>query len=272
MRNYPRITIITSTFNCANALRKTSRSIRDQTYENIQWIIVDGASTDGTIEVIKENIDIVSEWLSEPDNGIYDAWNKACNLINGDWIIFLGAGDTIFNKNGLNDISRHCRDINESVVIIYGNVLFTKPNGIVRYISRTPTLDHFEYGRPALPHHQGVFHKSNLFNGNQSFDSTYKIAGDSKFLLSARKIGEFSHADFVICTMTDDGTSNNYKNIYATHREIHRICKELSIKIPLAHKISSYLVRVLHYTANRFFPTSFKKNIQAFLDKTRFTK
>uniref|UniRef100_UPI0018EAE01E glycosyltransferase n=1 Tax=Aquitalea sp. ASV11 TaxID=2795103 RepID=UPI0018EAE01E len=101
-----RITVITSTYNCAEALTKTAESIRCQSYKNIQWIIADGASTDATLSVIKQNSDIVSHWESEPDNGIYDAWNKACRHINGDWVIFIGAGDLFIDKDTVKRVAQ----------------------------------------------------------------------------------------------------------------------------------------------------------------------
>jgi cellulose synthase/poly-beta-1,6-N-acetylglucosamine synthase-like glycosyltransferase len=90
----PLITIITSTYNAAEYLPRTIKSVREQTYTNIEWIIVDGNSKDNTVELIRQNEDVIDYWVSEPDSGIYDAWNKGVSLANGDWIAFLGAGDS----------------------------------------------------------------------------------------------------------------------------------------------------------------------------------
>lgn len=268
----PRFTIITSTYNCAEALTKTAVSIREQSYTNIQWIVADGASIDGTVEVIKKNQDIVSKWFSEPDRGIYDAWNKACRLIDGDWILFLGAGDLIASTDVLENIANHSLTLDDSAVVIYGNVLLMKPDGTPRYISRKPTLNYFEFGRPALPHHQGVFQNRRLFSGYESFDPSYKIAGDSKFLLAATKIGTFSHADFFVGMMADDGASNNYKNILVARREIQRICFELGIAVPILDKILADINRIFHYVGNKCFPEMIIMFAQRLLDKLRAIK
>ena len=95
------ISIITSTLNCLEDVKETYYSIKSQQKTQIQWIIADGFSTDGTINFIKNiknNKDLSIEFFSNDDNGIYDAWNNACKLIKYKWTIFLGAGDIFFNN------------------------------------------------------------------------------------------------------------------------------------------------------------------------------
>lgn len=265
----PKITIITSTFNCAGALRSTAQSIGSQTYKNVQWIIVDGASTDNTVEVIKDNLDVVSNWLSESDNGIYDAWNKATRYIDGEWILFLGAGDVLADSEVLNNIARCTRRIDDSVVVIYGNVLIQKPDGTPRYIDRKLALNYWEFGRPALPHHQGVFQNRRLFSNQSPFDLSYNIAGDSKFLLIARQQGNFEHVDLLVAMMSDDGRSNDYRNIFVTREEIERVCRELGIKVPFLHKITSDIEWLSHYVGHKILSGKTKVYAQKLLDKLR---
>lgn len=265
----PRITIITSTFNCAATLSKTAQSIREQSYKNVQWIIADGASTDSTVEVINENLDVVSNWFSAPDNGIYDAWNKAARFIDGDWILFLGAGDAIADSDVLDSIARRSCNLDESVSVIYGNVLIQKPDGTPRYIERKPALNYWQFGRPALPHHQGVFQNRRLFSGQTPFDSSYRIAGDGKFLLVAAQQGTFLHADLLVAMMADDGASNDYRNIFVTRREFRRMCCELGIMVPVLHKIAADTKWLSHYVSHKILPTKTKIYAQKLLDKLR---
>src|SRR5712664_874457 len=89
----PLVTIITATFNDADNLLRTVKAVRELFYKNVEWIIVDGGSKDGTVEAIRRNENVIDYWMSEPDRGIYDAWNKGVSRANGDWISFLGAGD-----------------------------------------------------------------------------------------------------------------------------------------------------------------------------------
>ena len=120
----PLITIITATFNAAEYLPYTIRSIRAQEYENIQWIVVDGASKDGTVDLLKENEDVIDYWMSEPDEGIYDAWNKACLHVRGEWIQFIGAGDELASTTVLTQMSEFLVNAYPDHEIVYGKIQY----------------------------------------------------------------------------------------------------------------------------------------------------
>lgn len=265
----PRLTIITSTYNCAEALTKTAASIREQSYTNIQWIVADGASTDGTLDVISANLDIVTDWLSEPDSGIYDAWNKACRLIDGNWVLFLGAGDLIHHQTALTEFWENAPIDCEQFSILYGNVLMTKVDGTPRYICRKTNLDYWEFGRPALPPHQSVFHNKILFSSQEPFDTTYKIAADSKFLLQALRIGPGLYIGTTVAKMPDDGVSNNASNFLIAQNEIKRLCIEVGVKVPLIYKIRADARRLVFFIANSIFPNKIKQQLQKICDKIR---
>ena len=91
--NLPRVSIITVCYNAVSAIQRTILSVLSQTYENIEYIIIDGKSTDGTLAIIKKYESRIAFWLSEPDNGIYDAMNKAINNATGEWVLFMNADD-----------------------------------------------------------------------------------------------------------------------------------------------------------------------------------
>ena len=265
----PRFTVITSTYNCAATLARTAQSIREQAYPSIQWIIADGGSSDGTIDVIKKNLDVITDWHSEHDEGIYDAWNKACQFIDGDWVLFLGAGDRFYSSTSLLDLSKEIQIISEKSVLCYGNVQIEKPDGTPRYISRKPHLDYFEYSRPALPHHQGVLHHRSLFGSKKPFDSKYKISADSKFMLQALRLGTISHIDINLTRMVDDGVSNSYSNVFIARHEFKSICDELDITIPLTDQIRSDSKWLLLYLGHLIFPVSWVIRIQRIQDIRR---
>lgn len=104
--NRPLISIITASYNAEKDLLWTFKSIREQTYDNIEWIIIDGASTDETVSLIKKNEDIVDYWISEPDKGIADAWNKGLSMASGDGILILNAGD-VYSPDALSIFARN---------------------------------------------------------------------------------------------------------------------------------------------------------------------
>ncbi|MDA9285234.1 glycosyltransferase [Pseudomonadales bacterium] len=268
---YPKITIITSTFNCAEALEKTGASIREQDYPSIQWIVADGASSDGTLEVIDCNSDIIDSWFSEPDEGIYDAWNKAVKLIEGEWVIFLGAGDLFFGRSVLTEFWQQVPAGYESHGAVYGNVQYISADGSPRYISRKPNLNKWEFGRPALPHHQGVFQNRRLFE-NGDFDKTYRIAADSKFMLKALKQNTFLHVDLIVSKMSTDGVSNTLENVPLANGEIRRLCKELDIEVPRRYQLRSSLKVAAISSFHRILPLKAVLLVKAALDRIRAVK
>lgn len=102
----PIISIITITYNSAKTLPHTINSIRSQTYRNVEYIVVDGGSTDGTLDIVEANRDLVSKWVSEPDGGIYDAINKGIAMATGDYVGLLHADDMMADTNVLQSIHR----------------------------------------------------------------------------------------------------------------------------------------------------------------------
>jgi glycosyltransferase involved in cell wall biosynthesis len=103
-QKYPQVSIITVTYNAEKYLEQTIKSIMEQDYPNIEYIIIDGASTDGTIDIIKKYEKYITRWISESDNGIYDAMNKGIKLTTGNWINFMNAGDGFSSENILSSI------------------------------------------------------------------------------------------------------------------------------------------------------------------------
>lgn len=266
----PPITIITATFNCAEALAKTAFSIREQDYPRIQWIVVDGLSSDSTIKVIKENEDIICTWISEKDSGIYDAWNKASKYISGEWVLFFGAGDTFFHSKVLRNFFNSLSDIDlVSNIILYGSTCLVDCNDKVRYIDKKESLNFWEFGRPALPNHQSVFHSMRLFVVSNPFDSKYKIAGDTKFLLNALTKGNFKYVDMVISKMVDDGVSNNPSNLIITRLEIKKICLELDIDVPIIQLFKADFRTYFYFFIIKLLPNKIRVGIKYILDFKR---
>ena len=252
------ITIITSTFNCIDELKVTLESVRENHKSGdfgIQWIIVDGCSTDGTIELVNENLKLVSYFKSEPDNGIYDAWNKACEVIDGDWVVFLGAGDTLNHRNmgGFCDMLKE-QDVN-TTKLVYGNVELVDSNFRVlkKYAKVLP--NDWSNGRPSLPCHQGVFQHRTLFKGRSTFDCNYKIAADSKFLLLSMSKTKMTYLNIDIATMEIMGVSTNPKHILKVRSELTLLRRDLNLKIPLSKLFYFNFKCFCKYFLVRFFGT-----------------
>lgn len=121
----PIISVITVVYNGADLLESTMQSIVRQSYPNIEYIIVDGASTDGTQEIIKKCKQFVNHWISEPDKGIYDAMNKGLKMATGDFVIFMNCGDHFHELNTLEKMMHHYA---EDVDLLYGDIVMVDEN------------------------------------------------------------------------------------------------------------------------------------------------
>lgn len=182
-----KFTIVTSTYNAGDALRATARSLEKQLYKNFEWIIIDGASTDGTVDLARGFGSLVTKLISEPDTGIYSALNKALPFVSGDWVLFLGAGDELYSKDTLGTAAALLANVPAGASIAYGDVA-----EIDMASARELGLRHETWvgldgpwcvGRPALPSHQGVFHRASLFSAGFRFDTRCRISADNEVVL-----------------------------------------------------------------------------------------
>jgi glycosyltransferase involved in cell wall biosynthesis len=123
--NKPLVSVITITFNNRQNLEKTINSIKSLKYDNLDFIIIDGGSNDGSVDLIRNNSGIISKWVSEPDNGIYDAMNKGMRMSAGDYLWFMNAGDEIYDENILNEIF----SFNKDADIYYGDTELVDSEG-----------------------------------------------------------------------------------------------------------------------------------------------
>jgi glycosyltransferase involved in cell wall biosynthesis len=245
------ITIITSTLNCVDALATTARSIRSQTHPHVQWIIADGGSTDGTVDAIRDLHGLAVDWFSEPDDGIYDAWNKACRRTRGRWVLFLGAGDILAAADTLERAAASLHAMPEHVVFAYGNVVQTS-EGRVLYRYGEITLGTWQLARPTLPAHQGVFHRADVLCGVAPFDVSYKVVADSKLLIQRMRTEVTRYLNMDIADMQAGGVSSHPASALKVMKEFLRLEADLGYRIPPLRRMSfqarthlkAYLVRV----------------------------
>lgn len=176
-----KFSIIVATYNAAKMLPQTIDSLRNQSCSDFELLIIDGLSTDNTIDVIKANSDIVNFWISEKDTGVYDAWNKGITYSTGNWICFLGAGDTLLP----NVISRYNEVIesNSEQKLEYISAKINKidEHGKVVSVAGQPWSWKKMKKRMCVAHVGSMHHKI-LFN-NTKFDLSFKISSDYEFLL-----------------------------------------------------------------------------------------
>jgi hypothetical protein len=253
---FPRISIITSTFNAAAQLPYTIRSIREQTTSEFEWIVVDGNSTDGTQAVLRENDDLISRWISEPDQGIYDAWNKACKMARGEWIVFLGAGDELAAPHTLAECIENLGGVSADTTLVYGRQTLLSPAG------RTPLetigvpwseiKDKWDIGRPALPPHGATFQRKTLFAHAQPFDLRFPIASDSHFLLRAIRQQAPVFVPVGVTRAPMGGISFRLDTARQVGREIAAINRDLGLTQPVAVRLHEELRLAVIWLLNLF--------------------
>jgi glycosyltransferase involved in cell wall biosynthesis len=211
----PKISIITANLDNAEGLRNTIKSVVSQTYTDYEYIIIDGGSTDGSQDVIKENAVKISLWLSEPDFGVYDALNKGIKIACGEWIIFMNSGDTFYDKNVLEKVFSHYFD--NLTQIIYGNTI-VKENGKKIKPSSRINKNFFFYETIC---HQSIFFKRTIFEKLGYHNLNYKIIADREFLLrSAIRNLKFVYIDVDVCIWEAEGLSSKNANMLNDEFEI----------------------------------------------------
>ncbi|WP_189362735.1 glycosyltransferase family 2 protein [Algibacter mikhailovii] len=219
-----KISIITATYNSLKTLPDVLQSIMSQKYDPIEWIVIDGGSTDGTIDFIKQHQDKISRWVSEDDAGIYDALNKGIRYATGDVIGFLHSDDIFASYNVFNAMSSIFK--NTKVDGVYGDLQYINQ-------SNTKIIRHWESCdfQPKLlkqgwmPPHPTLFLRKSVYQKYGHFDLSYSIAADYDFMLRILKDETltFVYLPEVITKMRFGGASNkSIKNIIQKTKEDYR--------------------------------------------------
>lgn len=171
-----KITIVTVCFNCSTEIETTIKSVVNQSYKDIEYIIIDGASKDDTLNIVKKYSNKISKIVSEPDTGIYDAMNKAIDLATGEWMNFMNAGDTFACENVIEDFF-HIADLTEPNDLLYGDTILIYPFGAY-YRDCHPT------GTKHRWCHQSMFIRTSIMK-KYKYDLAYKVRADYNFIVQA---------------------------------------------------------------------------------------
>lgn len=201
----PMISIIVAVFNGAAVLQRCIDSVTNQYYPYKELIIIDGGSTDGTVDILKANNERITYWESAPDRGISHAWNKALRNAKGDWVIFLGADDVLFNDGTLTLVSNYLVE-NKNVDIVFGQILTVDADGKVRN-TLGKTWNWTVFRRHMTIPHQGAFHSRKLFETIGLYNESYRIAADYELLLRKNRNLKAVFIDCIITKMQIGGLS-----------------------------------------------------------------
>jgi len=193
----PLISIITVVYNGEEFLEETILSVINQSYDNVEYIIIDGGSTDGAIDILKRYEDRIDYWVSEKDEGIYDAMNKGVRKSTGEWLFFLGADDCLSNHEVFRKVSKH---FDNDIGIIYGNILY-EGVGIFKSSYNWRLL------LKNTLHHQASFYRNSLLS-KINFNPAYKISSDYEVNLFAYLKGvKAKKIDVMVSRCSPEGCS-----------------------------------------------------------------
>lgn len=207
-----KMSIVTVVFNGENYLERTIKSIVNQTYKNVEYIIIDGNSKDGTLAIIDKYKENISYWISEPDKGIYDAMNKSLDLITGDFVWFINAGDEIHDNKTIENIFYDYKNYDA----FYGKTQIIRENGSYASITKTPSnLSWKSFVKGMVVSHQSIIFSVKKI---QKYNLDYKIVSDQDWIISILKnCNNIKNTNLILSKYLLGGFSN--KNFYNGWKE-----------------------------------------------------
>ena len=219
----PLISIIISNLNGFKSLQQCIDSVVDQTYQHKELIIIDGGSKDDSVDLLKKNDNKISYWVSEPDKGIYNAWNKGLAKANGDWICFLGADDYFWDDQVLERTSTTLNSLPDSVQVAYGRVMLLTKNDKPLYEIGMPWNQvKNQFTKYMSIPHPGLLHRNSLFKKNGNFDESFCIAGDYELLLRELKANDAASMPILLAGVRQGGVSCNSGHSLTLLMEVRR--------------------------------------------------
>jgi len=230
-----KVSIITISFNKEQEIAQTIQSVINQNYSDIEYIIVDGGSTDGTLDVLEHFKSFFASYISEPDRGIYDALNKGINLATGEIVGMVHAGDLLFNDNVISKVVNHFFETDSDIV--YGNTLLVDSVNIerVKRICEGGKFNPQNFLSGWMPSHSSVFIKKTVFEKFGKYRLDLNIAADYELLLRFMYKHSVKSSNYpgLVTRFRVGGISN--KNIFSfikSNRQCYRSWKLNDLKIP----------------------------------------
>lgn len=249
-----KISIITVVWNNKETIKDAIDSVLNQTYKDIEYIIIDGASTDGTVEVVQSYGNKITKFVSEPDNGLYDAMNKGVMLATGDVVGILNSDDFYIDEFVIEKVVKVFEE--QEVESLFADLVYVKPdniNYIVRhYDSSKFSPQKFAYGW--MPAHPTFFVKRSAYEKYGLFQTDYKIAADYELLvrfLYKYKLTYFYLQEVIIKMRMGGASTSGLKSNWILNQEIIRACSENGIKTSMFKVLLKYPQKLMGLVKGR---------------------
>lgn len=251
----PKISVIMATFNSAETLQRALDSYASQNYPYKELIVIDGASKDDTVNIIRKNESFIDYWISECDSGIYEAWNKGLDHVTGDWVYFLGSDDRLLGPDVFEKVVPWLEKALPQTDLVYGAIMLENKAGEPIQLVGQPwnLASHaIAFGMPVT--HPGTFHRYSSFQRYGKFDESFQVTGDLEFCLRVLKDSKPEFIwDTIITAMTFGGKSSDRQNELFVLKEGARARAMNGIKpYPIKVRRRIITIRVKMYLAEYF--------------------
>ena len=248
-----KISIITVCYNSVSTIRDTFESVLNQTYSDIEYVVVDGISNDGTISIIKEyeqKFNGRMKWISEPDNGLYDAMNKGIKITTGDIVGILNSDDIFFDYTVLEKI-RIAFSNSEDICAVYADLYYVYTDNMNIIARKWITGKQKLFKTGWHPAHPALYIKKEIYDKYGLFNLNYKLASDFEIMLrfiDKYKVNIVYLPEVIIKMRLGGKTNKNIKNIFLQNIEIIRAFKENNIDVDLyLYTIRRFVSKIKQY-------------------------
>lgn len=247
-----KVSIITVVYNAVSTINDSINSVINQTcFQDVEYIIIDGGSTDGTLQILNNHKNFFTFFISEKDLGIYDAMNKGILLASGDIVGILNADDLYLNKTVIENVI-NVFNTDPGLDIVYGDLVYVRKNdteSFIRIWKSSPYYSNFfEDGN--VPPHPSVFIKNSVYNKAGQFNLGFKLAADYEFLLRIFKKFNFKsryHPAIIVKMRYGGATNKNFKNIIWQNIEILRAWKANGLNVPISFIFRKIIKRLAQF-------------------------
>ena len=243
-----KISIITVCLNSSKTIKRNLESVKNQSFKNLEHIIIDGGSTDGTHEIIHKYKSSIHKILIEKDKGIYDAMNKGLKRAQGEIICFLNSDDFYSSKNIIKEVVSMM--IRMKIDALYGDVAYFRKNNknkiIRRFSSSLFKPERMKYG--IMPAHPALFLKNNIIKQSGLFKIYYKISGDFEYILrifTHNNIRYFYLAKIIVYMQIGGISTRGIRSYLLSNKEILRACKENGLNTNIFLICLRYIYKIL---------------------------
>ena len=240
-----KISIITINYNDEKGLKKTLLSVFNQTFQDFEFIIIDGGSTDGSREVIEQYKDKIDYWISEPDKGIYNAMNKGIKAASGEFLLFLNSGDRLIDKNITEKV---ISKLESNIDIYYGKLVYSL-NGVQKTVYTPPENINLSFFISSFLPHPATFIKRTLFENQSFYNENLRIIADWEFLLKAIVVynSSYKFIDLLISDFDNSGVSSDSSSKMKIELERQKVFNDvfpyLTDEIDALHFVNSKRIK-----------------------------